>query len=378
MPSQVRKRLLTDETGQRIAAALELQVMHNTGLLSGTVNWEEISASIEHGMGAHAYPVGHQFPVAHTTYGVHKFNVIGQDHDLDAHHHKEHTMTLQMDDQLEGTPFDMPEALYYAANGLVADTYCFTIQSGYDEEHGGGKTYHFTLTQNVPAGGQVCFGWGYNAQASASKITTYASANSTTAIEQVSVEEGTLGVFLGTADARTDTMNHIHCVRYGYNRWSQSAIRQWLNSSAAANAWWTPQNVFDRPPSYASRPGYLAGFDAEFVAVLGEITHSTALNTLIDGGGSETVTDKVFLLSRAEVFGTQEVAGADDGSIYEFFEGAVNADRIKLRNGSAAHWWLRTPYASRGSHVRLVGSDGSLNGDLACYAYGAAPACVIM
>ena len=377
MPSQVRKRLLTDETGQRIASALELQVMHNTGLLSGTVNWEEIQASIEHGMGAHAYPVGHQFPITHSGYGAHKWNVIGHDHDQDAHNHKEHTMTLQMDDQLEGTPFDMPEALYYAENGLVADTYCFTIPD-YDAEHGGNKTYHFTLTQNVPAGGQICFGWSSNTQAADAKITTYSGPTSTTQIEQVGVTEGTLGVSLGTCDARGAAMNHIQCVRYGYNRWSQSAIRQWLNSDAAANSWWTPQNVFDRPPSYLSRAGFLNGLDADLVAVLGEITHSTPLNTITDGGGSETVVDKVFLLSRAEVGLGVEANGANDGTVYEYYEEAQNVDRIKLRAGSAAYWWLRTPYVGDANDVRSVDTSGALSGGGANIAVGVAPACVIL
>ena len=37
--------------------------------------------------------------------------------------------------------------------------------------------------------------------------------------------------------------------RYGYNRWSHSAIRQWLNSSAEKGKWWTAQHLGDVAPN---------------------------------------------------------------------------------------------------------------------------------
>ena len=37
-----------------------------------------------------------------------------------------------------------------------------------------------------------------------------------------------------------DTSGNI--CRYGYNRWSHSAMRQWLNSKAGVNAWWAAQH----------------------------------------------------------------------------------------------------------------------------------------
>ena len=114
------------------------------------------------------------------------------------------------------------------------------------------------------------------------------------------------------------------------------------------------------------------------MSALGEITHSTVLNTVTDGGTSETVTDKFFLLSRAEVGLGNEHAGQDDGSVYKFWDGATNTDRIKLRGTSAAYWWLRTPHSGNAYSVRYVNTSGALNYYGANVANGVAPVCVIM
>jgi len=371
--------IASNENAERIARALETIAQKQAEPESGEFNPAAVQLLIRHGQGAASYPVGSSFQVTHTTYGTHKFNVIGHDHDQDARGLMQHTMTLHMDDQLgDATPFDAQEALYCASEGMNAGPYNFTLPAGYDEAYGGGKTYCFTLANSVPAGGQLVFEWGYQKQAAGSKIKVYAGPKSTETLETASVAEGANGTSLGTADARGEAMNHIHCARYGYGRWSQSAIRQWLNSSAAAGAWWEPQSVFDRIPSYANRPGYLAGFDAAFVAALGEITHATVLNAVTDGGTSETVTDKVFLLSRKEVGLGNEIANQNDGSVYEYWDGATNKDHIKLRGLSAASWWLRTPHSGYAYFVRIVGTGGSLSSSSAYNAYGVVPACVIM
>ena len=385
--------IASETTQERIANALEMMVAHQIEQDGGDFNPTEAQSVVRHGMGAATYPVGTQFALTHSVYGSHKHNVIGQDHDQDAHGHFNHSMTIQMDDQIaDGTPFDMPEALVYAVQAIAAgSSFHFSHSAALNDVPAG--NYQFTLETAVPAGGQIML----VKSGTAWKVTTYASATSTTALETVNCVSGSTGTDLGNITDPTNTLmhagikaseiaagtalviNHGSITQYGYNRWSQSAIRQWLNSSAAANEWWTPQNVFDRPPSYASRPGYLAGFDAAFVAALGEITHSTVLNTVTDGGTSETVTDKVFLLSRKEVGLGNEIANQNDGSVYEYWDGATNKDRIKLRGSSAANWWLRTPSSGNASGVRTVNTDGSLTTTHhAMYAYGVAPACVIM
>ena len=383
--------IASNENAERIAAALETIAQKQVEPASGDFDPAAAQRLVRHGLGATSYPVGSGFPLVHSVYGTHKHNVIGQDHDQDARGLLAHSMTVQMDDQIaDGTPFDMAEALVYAVQAISAGTSFHFSAPELNSVPAG--NYQFTLTQAVPAGGQIML----VKNGTAWKVTTYESATSTTALETVNCVAGSTGTDLGNISDATNPLmhagikaseiaegtalvvNHGSCTQYGYNRWSQSALRQWLNSAAAAGEWWTPQNVFDRPPSYLNRPGFLAGYDAGFVAVLGEITHSTALNAVTDGGTCETVTDKVFLLSRAEMGMGVERAGQDDGSVYEFWEGATAKDRIKLRGASAAGWWLRAPYSGTAYNVRRVYTDGSLVSHDAIYANGVAPACVIM
>lgn len=96
--------------------------------------------------------------------------------------------------------------------------------------------------------------------------------------------------------------------RYGNNRYSLANIRQWLNKSGTG--WYQAQHSYDRPPSnsyvwsgyneYDAQSGFLTGFGAEMLAAL-LTTTLTVAKPGTDGGGSETVQDKIFLLSMAEV-----------------------------------------------------------------------------
>ena len=70
-------------------------------------------------------------------------------------------------------------------------------------------------------------------------------------------------------------------------------------------------------------------------------------------GGQDTFSDKVFLLSRKEIFGDDE--GVVTGEVvYPFWDGSSNADRIK---GSPSYWWLRSPLVAR---MRVVITSGAL------------------
>lgn len=288
--------------------------------------------------------------------------------------------------------FDAPEALYYCASALPAGTYHFTIDSTYDATLNDLTSYQFTLTQAVPAGGQLTFNWGYNTQASAAKVSSFASGSSATAIETVSVTSGTGGQGLGNLTAAGDfsnNLNSIHRVRYGSNNYKESAIRQWLNSSAAAGSFvWTPQTKFDRPPSWVSTAyGFMYGMDADFLAVIGKTHIVVARNTICDGGGYDEMDDYFFLPSRSEVYGGVEVSGVNEGAAYPYYADysdltaagtGADSNRIKYRNGSVQYWWNRTPTSGDGSGVRVVNAAGVVYYYYACYSFGVAPACNII
>jgi len=363
-------------------------VVKTVGILTNSVDdFAAMQQLVKDGYGPLAFPVGTQIRTPHTGYGGGNivWVVVAHDHHKNPSDSTAHTMSLHMRDVIYGRQFDATEALYYCASELPAGTYNFTLLAEYDTAYGGGKTLQFTTTQAVPAGGVIMFPWGSSTQSTDTKISTYSARESTTAIESnLSVIEGTDGTNLGTADGLTPNMNHTHRIRYGSNNYAESAIRQWIKSAAAANAWWTPQTIFDRSPTYANVAGFLNGLDPEFVSILGAPEITTIRNTVYEiggtTGGSYTTNDLIFLPSMTELgFGKNN--NIDEGALLEDYDGAVNADRIKYditAQTTARYWRLRGPTPSNAHGVRLVGSDGSLHGSYAHDGLGAVAACVIM
>lgn len=173
----------------------------------------------------------------------------------------------------------------------------------------------------------------------------------------------------------------------GSNLWRQSSIRQWLNSSSGVGEWWSAQHDCDAEPSYAkTMAGFLWSMDEDFLAAVGEVEKVTALNSVTDGGGSEVMGERFFLLSRAEVYAGSE-NGISEGEAYPYYAehseseaAAVSADanRIKYRNGTAQSWWLRTPYTDSTQDPRMVTAAGAVKSGGASGYQGIAPACCIV
>lgn len=168
---------------------------------------------------------------------------------------------------------------------------------------------------------------------------------------------------------------------YGNNRWIYSNARQWLNSDAAAGSWYTAQHQYDRPPSssyvwsgynpYDTAAGFLNGFTADEKAAIVE-TSLTAEKASYDGGGTDSFTDKVFLLSCTEV-GLS--GGQTCGTLWPLFSASSNriacgtAEAVAastytasyISTTSAGYWWLRDAYASDSCNVRNVLTGGTLS-----------------
>lgn len=233
------------------------------------------------------------------------------------------------------------------------------------------------------------FPWGYNQQAATIKISTYTTANAPTPIETVPVTEGASGLSLEAAGVTNSDINHTHRIRYGSNKWSESDLRMRLNSTEPIGGnVWERKSKFSHKPSWATNEsGFLHGVDADFLAVLGNVRKTTALNTITDGGGSETLDEKIFLLSRSEVFAGKE-NNVDEGSPYPYYknysdytsENAGNdKNRIKYNSGGTSYyWWLRSPVTGHASSVRYVDPSGALNGVGASSSNGLALACCII
>ena len=186
---------------------------------------------------------------------------------------------------------------------------------------------------------------------------------------------------LACFDAKESGNSDSNRRNYGNNRYSLSNLRQWLNK--AGSPWYQAQHGADAAPTnanvwsnyneYDDEAGFLTGFSAQMLAAILNTTLTVA-KASVDGGGSETVTDKVFLLSKAEV-GLGAENGVSEGSTLAMFSDnasrqcrptaqAVSNSEYKTSSLSASqywYYWLRSPDASNSNGVRSVYSDGTLS-----------------
>lgn len=167
----------------------------------------------------------------------------------------------------------------------------------------------------------------------------------------------------------------------GNNRYKDSNLRQWLNKGVYP--WFAKAHTADEPPTeagtnsygtgYDDKAGFLSNFTDEEIAAILNTTLTVAKNTVTDGGGTETVVDKIFLASVTEAGLANEPGGAE-GSLLPIFSGdasriayltqqAYNNTKLSSKPsaiGNAWYWWLRSPYSSSSSYVRGVRTSGTL------------------
>lgn len=328
--------------------------------------------------------------VVHETASKMIVTVLGIDQDTPADPQLEHSLTLGWQDCYDELQYDGTEALFAFPDGLAAGTYYFTIDNTYDTTNNDLGGYQFTLTKSIPQNGVIMFPWSYNKKASIIKVSSYTSTSATSALETVSVTNGTDGTSLGNATIAgtpESNINSIYRARYGSGKWKESAMRQFLNSGKAAGQVWTPQTKYDRPPNWvSSTAGFLYGMDPNFVSVIGKVKKKTIKNVVNEGGGYEDSVEKVFLLSRSEVYAGNE-NNINEGGPYDYFKdfsdsatatAGKDTNRIKYRNRSAKYWWLRSPFIGYADHVHYIYPSGELNSGHANITVGVAPACCIV
>ena len=163
--------------------------------------------------------------------------------------------------------------------------------------------------------------------------------------------------------------------RYGNNRYKDSNIRLWLNSDGTAGSWWTAQHSADAAPNYATtKAGFMNGFDADFLEVIGE-TKIKVVKPSVDGGGYEELVDKFYLPSTTEV-GLGNENNIAEGALFPYFDS--DAKRIKNQN-IAWVWILRTPHSEYSGFSWAVNNKGSkVSASLWYSAPNVVPACNII
>ncbi len=386
--------LLIEEQLEKIASAQIASAVQNAAELDP----EQFQKLVRTGVAKWLYPVGTILVIKWTDK---RNNTVYQVPHIVAHHGHS---TLASGEVVPSctliwkycTPYDIQfsnyQAMYYSEDGEPADTYYFNIPTTWGTAVAG--KYNFTLTQPIPAGGQICGPQNMpDVAVSNWTVSTYASPTSTTPIETVPIVAGEAGTPLGDLQpAGSPTLNSIHRVAYGSNRYSHSAHRQWLNSAAGIGEWWTPQDNYDRPPAQlASAPGFLSGYDDDFLAILSPSKVTTALNTVSDTsiGQYEDTYDKVFLPSLEEIFCTPQLASTE-GEAWELYKRLVGQtvpagyhpnvyDAYKNRaidapTGGTQFVRLRSAYRGNAGSAWCMASGGTVNSSTARNSYRSLPA----
>ena len=358
-----------------------------------------IKQIVENGNAAEWFPVGYQiaedwYRDASTKY-VSIWDVVN--------HFANGDMALNWHYSIpDGIQFDAPEAIYYFEGNEAAGTYHIAVGSAYGEGWAVGQNIQFTLTAAPSAGDQLFIdcGTNYANDPTAGRAWSVYEAGTNTVKQSGTTSNGTSGTNLGTignvnAHRPKGRLNAISRVVYGYGRWSQSAIRQYLNSTEAAGAWWTMQNPWDRPPSQlASLRGFLAGYSEEFLDIIEAVDVVTALNTQ-EGFSetTETTQDRIFLPSLQEwsiVTQLANVEGEDwdynkqlaeeDGRTGRFPTGTA-IDILKRYNiasqSSSVGVWLRSALRDGAGSAWYVNPSGNVYGGYAYYTIRGCPACKI-
>ena len=103
-------------------------------------------------------------------------------------------------------------------------------------------------------------------------------------------------------------------------------------------------------------PAILALMPTEVQSAVKEVSKFTAANS---ASVAVSTTDKLFLLSEIEVFGTSNYSQDGEGSVYEYYASGGSAIK-KFANGNAYDWWLRSPSVGSGYNFCAVSSGGGL------------------
>lgn len=356
--STVKKPILLDETGKEIVAHMRTQNALLSAIARESINaltsWKDIQAIVRQGLAPEIFHIGDQFIVpwkdveANKSYDVpldivHFGNVELKDGEVVP------AMFLQWHYAIPfGVQFDAPEK--EVAKGVFSVDYSYYVADG--------EGYKL-LTP----------GTDYSIGNAIPTTTTY------------------------YRSAIRDTSGDI--CKYGYNRWSHSAIRQFLNSKAGKNAWWVAQHLGDmKPEQLAAKAGFMTGFEEDFLSCLSPIKVTTALNTVTDSdiGTAEDTYDTFFLPSLEQMYAKPQLAGVE-GNYFEYWKRATGATRPNewyeagknngyITYGIDVKWYQQRVYlrSANRDYVRVmwtVSASGYVSGSAANVALRCAPVCAV-
>lgn len=228
-----------------------------------------------------------------------------------------------------GVQFSHHRAFYACPDGLAAGTYNVGFGDNWNTNVVKGKVYQFTLTKAVEQGGRLAGFYRIpDTKPTEWKVYSYG-ADGKTLNETVDIAEGSEGTSLGSilANKRTGNLNSLQETGYGWNRWSTSALRQYLNSDKPKGEWWTSQDQWDiAPDELATKDGYLCGMDQEMLNNILPVKTVTYVNTVNDGTADsfDVTYDKVNLISLEQMYINPQHAG--EGEAHEYWKKVNGTD----------------------------------------------------
>lgn len=169
-------------------------------------------------------------------------------------------------------------------------------------------------------------------------------------------------LFTAQFDAPEPNNTDANRKSYGSNRYSTSNVRQFLNATEGAGEWFEAQTDTDVLGSaYTNKAGFLNGFtEAERNLIIPETL--TCLMPDVDGGGSETITDLVWLPSYNQMYGS-----GSEGDIFDVFAGDKNTNANRIEGWAVWHW-MRSFNPGTAYQARGVNNGGGAGANGASYA----------
>lgn len=342
-------------------------------------DYKSITAAVRNGDGA-KIPNGTVFSVPHAVYGDIDFIVRRKNVDKLALDPSAPTLTIQskyllsVDGGSSASTFqyDRPEAFKKVTEAIPANTVCKFTSITYGVWAAG--TWKFTPTTQIPVGAMLCLDHYQDTPLTSCNVAVYANAKaaSPTATYAITADDGSATLNLGTWGTEC---NHPQRISYGSNNEAQSNVFQFLNGDSGSgymDSIFTQKTDFDMmSTSFTSLKGFFGGFPDDFRQCLGlaeikNITNSVFESEPYHVNEAYTHTGYFWLPSRKEVYGTNETAN-ENGEVqlpYYATVGTTDADKLMYAKGAVnpTTYWLRTPYASGASTVRIcyTGYGGGL------------------
>ena len=296
-------------------------------------NYEHIQKIVQLGMAKDYFEIGDQI---HTTWkpdDEHEYDMpwdvvdFGPCEDPDGNIY-ENAMWLQSHYTVIGPQFSQRQAVFAAEDEMPAGTYHFMFGAvGKFVERG--TFLEFTTTKVIPKGSILLIGNAnndvpdFNAELSEWRLVAYEN-NYERNISPIEIVELTIGENgLRLKDA---TNNALMAAGAGLGRWSQSAVRQWLNSDKPAGEWWEPQSSTDKRPiaSHNDLKGFIAYLPKDFISISKPISVMTKVAAKLasneNGDGYDRTIDHFILPSAYQMNSDSNNLYKNEGKVFDYWK----------------------------------------------------------